>query len=117
MKEEELGENLGDDVKAGDDTPMDMVKDAPKAAPRKRTVKSKMTKILLEENDDIPPTGLYVGHNGRGYLVKAGVPVDVPPHVLEILDNAKMSSPVLDPGTKQIVGYRERLRYPYRRVS
>tara|TARA_R110000868_G_scaffold19150_3_gene82781 strand:+ start:1324 stop:1635 length:312 start_codon:yes stop_codon:yes gene_type:complete len=73
-------------------------------------------KILLEENDDIPPTGLFLGHNGRGYIIKPGEPVEVPVAILEILDHAVMSAPQLDPQTKQVVGYRERMRYPYRKI-
>jgi len=33
------------------------------------------------------------------------------------LDHAVMSSPQIDPGTKQVVGYRERMKYPYRIVN
>lgn len=73
--------------------------------------------ILLEENDDIPPTGLFVGHNGTGYIIQTGVPVQVPVHILEILDNAIMSAPVLDPNTKRVAGWRERRRYNYRFVE
>lgn len=74
-------------------------------------------KIILEENQDIPPTGLFLSHNGRGYLIVPGEPVDIPRHVLEILDHAVMSTPQTDPATKQVVGYRERMRYPYRLVN
>lgn len=74
-------------------------------------------KIQLEENDDIPPTGLFLGHNGTGYLLRTGEPIEVPRYLLEILDHAVMSAPTTDPGTKQVVGYRERMRYPYRFVS
>lgn len=73
--------------------------------------------IVLEENDDIPPTGLFVGHNGNGFLIRAGEPVLVPNHVISILDDAIMSSPQIDPSSKRVIGYRERRRYPYRRVD
>jgi hypothetical protein len=75
------------------------------------------TWILLEENDDIPPTGLFLGHNGNGYLLKPGEPVYAPNHILEILDHAVTSSPVVDPVTKQVIGHRDRMRFPYRRVA
>lgn len=81
-------------------------------APAKDTLR-----IVVEENDDIPPTGLFLGHNGRGYLIRPGEPVDVPQHIVEILDHAVMSSPQIDPSTKQVIGYRERMKYPYRVVS
>jgi hypothetical protein len=70
-------------------------------------------KIFLSENDEIPPTGLFVGLNGRGYLLRAGEEIDVPVGVLEILENAVTSVPQVDPQTRQVVGYRNRLRYPF----
>jgi hypothetical protein len=73
-------------------------------------------RIVLEENDNIPPTGLYVGLNGKGYLIRPGEEVNVPHGVVEILDHAIMSTPVTDPNTRQVTGYRSRHRYPYRRV-
>lgn len=75
------------------------------------------TWIILDDNDDIPPTGLFVGHNGTGFLIQTGVPVRVPDHVLAILDDAVMDAPITDPQTKQVMGYRPRPRYSYRRVS
>lgn len=73
--------------------------------------------ILLEDNDDIPPTGLYLGHNGTGYLLIPGEPVPVPDFILEILDHAVVTTPVTDPKTKRVVGHRDRMRFPYRRVA
>jgi hypothetical protein len=99
-----LGTNLESDLKA-----------------QKKTTKPvgmpDTVRIILEENQDIPPTGLFLSHNGRAYMIVPGEPVDIPRHVLEILDNAVMSTPQTDPGTKQVIGYRERMRYPYRLVN
>lgn len=75
------------------------------------------TWILLEDNDDIPPTGLYIGHNGTGYLLVPGEVVAVPNFLLEILDHAVTSVAVTDPKTRRVVGHRERMRFPYRRVA
>ena len=72
--------------------------------------------IVLEEVDDIPPTGLFVSHNGNPYMISPGEPVDVPDFILEILDHATMSAPLVDRTTQKVLGYRDRMRYPYRRV-
>lgn len=74
------------------------------------------TKIVLEEQDDIPPTGLFVSHNGRGYQISAGVEVDVPDFILDVLKDAKMSAPIVDSKTRKVVGYRDRMKYPFRQV-
>lgn len=90
------------DLSAGKDT----------SKPMKKTFR-----IVLEENDNIPPTGLFVGDNGRGYLIRPGEEVEIPPGVMEILSNAKTSVPTIDPQSLQVIGYREKLMYPYRIVA
>lgn len=74
-------------------------------------------RIILEENDNIPPNGQYFGLNGRGYMLRPGMEVNVPRGIIDILDHAVMSTPVIDPTTRQVIGYRDRMRYPYRRVA
>jgi hypothetical protein len=73
-------------------------------------------KIVLEENDNIPPTGLFVGDNGVGYMLQPGVELSVPPGVVEILNNAITSVPVVDPQTLEVIDYRPKKLYPYSRV-
>lgn len=81
-----------------------------------KEVKKEYVRIILEESEEIPPIGAYVGVNGKGYLIKPGVEVDVPMEVLEVLNNAVQSTPIINEQTRQIDGWRERLRYSYRLV-
>lgn len=71
-------------------------------------------RIVLEENEDIPPTGQFIGLNGIGYILRPGVPVDVPLGVKEILDNAVLDVPQVNPDTLEVIGTRPKMRYPYR---
>lgn len=77
----------------------------------------KRVTIVLEENDSIPPTGQFIGVNGKGYLLRPGERASVPEAILEVLDNAVTSTPVVDNYSKRVVGYRPKLRYPYRIVD
>jgi hypothetical protein len=72
--------------------------------------------IQLEDSDEIPPTGQFIGVNGRSYMLRAGEPAAVPEEVIEVLQDAVASVPVLD-GYNNVVGYRERLRFPFRFVA
>ncbi len=106
----DLGSNLGEPT--------------PKRAPRAKAAAPAATvgmpetvSIILEENDDIPPTGLFIGHNGIGYLLRCNERISVPKHVLNVLDDAVMSMPRMDPQSQQVIGYNERRRYPYKVVQ
>lgn len=102
MTDTDLGSNIGDETVV--------------VKRKVATAKPDTVKIVLEENDEIPPTGLFVGLNGRGYLIRAGEEVSVPLGVAEILEHAITSVPQMDPQTRQVVGYRDRMRYPFRYV-
>ena len=78
--------------------------------------KPKTTRIILEENDNISPSGQFFQLNGVAYMLKPGVEVDVPEGIIEILEHAVESKPVIDPQTRQVTGYRDRLRFPFRIV-
>lgn len=108
---DDLGSNLGPPVQP----------EEKQAAPasRKKAAKGmpERTWILLEDNDDIPPTGLFLGHNGNGFLLVPGEPAHVPNHIIEILDHAIITVPVVDRTSKRVIGHRQRTRFPYRRVD
>jgi hypothetical protein len=72
--------------------------------------------IVLEENDNIPPTGLFLSHNGTAYMIKPGEKVTVPEFLTEILDHA-ITAVAVTGDDKNIIGYRNRMRYPYRIVK
>ena len=82
------------------------------AQPVERTVR-----IVLEENENIPPTGQFIACNGRTFMLRAGDEADVPAAVLNVLNAAVQDVPQIDPATKQVVGYRRKLRFPYRVVA
>ena len=110
--------NLGNEVAAPAPKP---VKPAKAAKAKEATVTevipaAKRVKIILEENDNIPPTGLFVGVNGRSFLVRAGEEVEVPVEVVEALNDAVESVPRTD-ASGNIVDYRNRLRFPYRLLA
>lgn len=71
------------------------------------------TKIVLEDNDQIGPNGQFFGAQGKGYLLRPGEPVEVPESILNILDTAVTSVPIQD-SSQTVIGYRDRLRFPYR---
>lgn len=75
------------------------------------------TWIILDENDDIPPSGLPLSVNGEAIMILPSVPVKVPNRYIEVLDNAVIAKPVIDPVTRQPIDWRPQPRFPYRRVS
>jgi hypothetical protein len=87
-------------------------------APRVSTPEGEqMVRIILEESEEIPPTGQFVGLNGRTWIIRPGEEVEVPQGVVEVLQNAVTRVPVVDPQTRQVVDYRDRTRLPFRILS
>jgi hypothetical protein len=107
---------MNDDLKIGGEPEPEAVepatspKQAPKAAKKKAAVKK--TKIILQKNDDIPPSGLFIGHNGTGYQLKPSKAVEVPDFLLDVLDNAVVKKPVM--GENGLISrYEDSPRFPY----
>ena len=71
--------------------------------------------IILQKNPDIPPSGLFLGHNGVGYQLKPGKKARVPVFLLDILDNAVTKLPIVD-DLGRVVGYEDSLRFSYQVV-
>ncbi len=79
--------------------------------------KPKRVRILLEENDNIPPTGQFIGVNGRGFMLRAGEEAEVPLEVIGVLESAVQEVPMVNPVTQQVEGYRKKLRFPFRVIA
>ena len=98
-----------------------MLADDDEVAPLKSRAKGKVElprkTIVLEENDNIPPTGQFIQVNGRSYMLRPGEPAEVPQEVINALEQAVQETPQVDPTTRQVVGYRKKLRFPYRIVD
>lgn len=108
-------------------------------------------KIILEESEQIAPSGQYFGIHGNWVnpetlkaleadvqdklmtrreaqqkatetvtfeaILRPGEEAEVPVELLATLNDAMMSVPIQDPGTFQVLGYKDRLRFPYRIVT
>lgn len=73
--------------------------------------------LVLEENENIPRGGQFFGYNGAAFMLKPGVKANVPTGILNILNDAVMAVPVVDPQSLTVVDWRKKLRYPYRIVT
>lgn len=122
IEDQNLGAPEGDDEagdvalppKAAKATKATKTASAPKAAAADEAPKK--VRIVLEENDNIPPTGLFLGINGRSFMIRPGEEVDVPMEVIECLNDAVMATPKTD-NNGNITDFRSRLRFPYRIIS
>jgi hypothetical protein len=92
-------------------------KAAKAAAPEAKAEAKTTVRIILDESDDIPRKGLFVGHNGIPYVIPTSREVDIPLFLKEILDNAVVSTPIVNPETRQVTGYRSRIKHTYRVVA
>lgn len=115
-----LGDNMGETHEVPDEFRVNL-EDAPVAvaSPSPRAAKAKKDEritIVLEDNDEIPPGGQFVGVDGVGYQLQSGVELRVPRGVVEVLDAATTSVPIKN-AEHQVIGYRSRLRFPYRIIT
>lgn len=110
--------NLGNEVAAPAPKPAKPAKavKAKEAAVTEVIPAAKRVKIILEENDNIPPTGLFIGINGRSFLLRAGEEVEVPVEVVEVLNDAVEDVPRTD-GNNNVLDYRKKMRFPYRLIG
>ena len=72
-------------------------------------IAKKRIRIMLDDSDEIPPTGHPVSVNGKMYILRAGEELDVPEEVVHVLELAVMSVPVYGADSK-VTGYRDRPR-------
>ena len=75
---------------------------------------AKAVRVVFEESPEIPPTGLFVQINGDPFVIVAGEEVEVPDFLLTHMDNAVAGNPIINPQTAQVVGFRNKTRFPYR---
>lgn len=99
------------------ETPEEKPAPAKKPAAKKASGKKevKRIRIILAKNDDVPPSGLFIGHNGVGYQLKPGKPADVPEFLLGVLDDAVVKRPVVGDNGR-ITGFEDSPRFPYQVV-
>lgn len=120
-----LQENAQVDPTAGFRDPVAdvrVVEQPPQAArPRARTQgvpkmsEEERVVIELHDNPDMPPGGVYIGVNGKGYQLQPGAPVAVPLSVLGVLKTAVQQRPVYANNGSQgkIIGWANSPRWAY----
>jgi hypothetical protein len=121
-----LGENLGDDPLVPDEFRIEINDEEGQPQPPEQARADLPPEhavrfheriwIVLEDNDDIPPGGQFIGVDGAAFSLKPGIEAWVPVGICDVLDQAVKSIPVVDENTRQIIGYKDRLRFPYRIV-
>lgn len=111
-----LGSNLGEDAKVPDEF-LPQAKQQAAELKRAENAVTERVWIQLEDNEEIAPGGQFIGLNGVGYMLQPGVPAHVPVGLLNVLNDAIKSVPVVDPITSRVVAWKDRLRLPYRLVT
>lgn len=101
---------------SSDPAPAKRVAAKKRSAPKQVDTTVKRIKIILEDNEHIPPTGQFVSVNGRAYIIQSGKPVEVPQEVVSVLNDAVTSHPITN-NDGEVLGYRDRMRFPYRLVN
>ena len=92
-------------------------KDKPKQAPPPKVVE-KRVKLTVQDSEETPGEGdtkrHFFGHNGRSWAIPMGIEVNVPEGVINVIKDAKVSIPVIDPVTKKATGaMRDRNRFSW----
>jgi len=90
---------------------VDVEENTQDAAPQKE----KRVKIIIQQSDT-DGQDVFVGVNGRPYLIQRGEEVEVPEHIVEVLRNAKRTvhTTVVDRQTGETsLESREVLAYPF----
>ncbi len=75
-------------------------------------------RVIIEEGRDANDSPeVFLSVNGRGYQIKRGYPVDIPPELIEVLDHAVIDKhiPVIDENSGVTTGsiIRQARRFPY----
>lgn len=116
-----MDDNLSDAAAllgAGDDETVPPLPKAKAAAKNAENApkSERRIRIMLEDNEEIPPGGQFIAVNGRSFLLQPGHVVDAPEGLVDVLDHAVKSIPIVDE-MKSVIGYKDRLRFPYRVIN
>jgi len=87
---------------------------AAKTAGKPRAKSSGRVSVIVDEGSDDDPSDVFLSVNGKAYQVQRGVKVDLPPEILEAMDNARTSQLVKTGNGEYKL--RDRPRFTYRRL-
>lgn len=114
---DEFGTNIEGVIEGLPAITPDYVREQPRAEVEqgvRKFYREDRVRIILEEQRGIPPTGQFFGLQGVGFMLKPGQPADVPVGIVDILNHAIESEPVVEDETMKVTRFRNRLRLPYR---